>query len=111
MCLFVLCQDAIAANSFFPSTEIPSLVKGDVTTALASSAHVVSGTITMSAQRHLYMEVQNAVAKYTDDGLEMVVSTQVSPVLALACFTRFHPMAKKRTGMHALKTLTCRGCG
>jgi xanthine dehydrogenase molybdopterin-binding subunit B len=88
----LLRQDAIAANSFFPTTGIPSLVKGDVDTALAASAHVVSGQVTLTAQQHMYMEVQNAVAKYTEDGMEMTCSTQVCVCVCRWAAFAFYPL-------------------
>ena len=78
-------QDAIAAKSFYttypPGPFNPpagGLVKGDVDAALKSSAHVVSGTVTVQGQKHFYMETQNCVAELVDDGtLDIQASTQV----------------------------------
>jgi hypothetical protein len=54
------------------------IVKGDVDSALKASYKTVSGTLTASGQKHWYMEVQNASARFVEDNkLEIVASTQV----------------------------------
>ena len=77
-------QDAIAKNSMYPNGTpgrmVPpqGIVKGDVESALKASAKVVTGNVTVSGQKHWYMEVQNASARFVeDDKLEIVASTQV----------------------------------
>ncbi len=80
----VTAQDAITAKSFFTSyppgpfnPPAGGIVKGDVTSALKASAHVISGSVTVQGQKHFYMELQNVVAELVDDGsLSMYASTQ-----------------------------------
>ena len=90
--------DAIAAKSFYPNgtpqrfSPPGGVQKGDAATAIAGSAHKVSGTLLMGGQKHLYMETQNAVATLIDNGtIDMEISSQVRRCLmdkrecALAC--------------------------
>ena len=79
MCDCCVCaQEAIAASSFYPSAGIPVITKGDVATALKHSTTVVSGSVAVGGQKHMYMETQNAVARVQeDDTIAMIVSSQV----------------------------------
>ena len=49
---------------------------GDVTAALANSAHVVTGRIKMGSQYHFTMETQVCIAKPTDEGFDVELLTQ-----------------------------------
>lgn len=85
--------DAIAAKSFYPNgtpqrfSPPGGVVKGDVDAALASSAKVISGTLSMGGQKHLYMEVQNAVGTPVDDtSIQLEVSAQCPGMCQYAAF-------------------------
>jgi len=80
-------QQAIASGSLYPNGTpgrlVPpqGIVKGDVDAALKASATVVSGTVTVGAQKHFYMEVQNAVARLQEDDTLVVGASTQSPGL------------------------------
>lgn len=90
-------KEAMAATppAFYPSG-VPNIVKGDVASALAASATVVAGSVTVGGQKHVYMEVQNATARLLeDDTLEVSASTQ--------CLAVCQMTASNITGMPANK--------
>jgi selenium-dependent xanthine dehydrogenase len=53
-----------------------TLRRGDAATALAASAHVVSGTWTTQRIEHLFLEPESALAEPTDDGRGLRLYTQ-----------------------------------
>jgi xanthine dehydrogenase/oxidase len=67
-------QDAIKANSFFPS--IPTFTYGNADQAIANAKNKISGTLSLGTQFHFYLENQIAIASPTDDGFEIYSSTQ-----------------------------------
>lgn len=79
-------QDAIRANSFFPSP--PDFIYGNADEAIANSPNKVSGNLSLGAQFHFHLENHVAIASPTEDGIEITASTQyldlVQKVVSLA---------------------------
>jgi xanthine dehydrogenase molybdopterin-binding subunit B len=67
-------QDAIKANSFFPSR--PPFKYGNADEAIANAPNKIDGTLNLGTQFHFYLENQIAIASPTDDGFEIYSSTQ-----------------------------------
>ncbi|KAL5509791.1 hypothetical protein EMCRGX_G005217 [Ephydatia muelleri] len=68
-------QDAIAAQSFFPSPG-PPIVMGNAKEAIAASARVITGSISCGAQYHFHMETQTSLCIPEEDGYSVHSSTQ-----------------------------------
>ncbi|WIA12062.1 hypothetical protein OEZ85_012139 [Tetradesmus obliquus] len=67
---------AVAAGSWYDVSKLPTkAARGDVDTALAGAARVLSGQLSLGSQRHLYMEPQTAVATPGEGGSMSVVSS------------------------------------
>ncbi|XP_076451139.1 uncharacterized protein LOC143287015 isoform X2 [Babylonia areolata] len=71
-------REAIQLKSFFPSMAAPDpIVVGDPDTALAQSAHRITGTIQMGTQAHFPLETQiSRCAPNDDGGLDVQATTQ-----------------------------------
>ena len=85
------------------------IVKGDVDAALKASATVVSGSVTVGAQKHMYMEVQNASARFIEEDTLMVAASTQGPGFCqqVACNITGLPENKvnimnRRTGAHCV---------
>ncbi|XP_066268462.1 uncharacterized protein [Branchiostoma lanceolatum] len=68
-------QDAIAAQSFFPSND-QEVIKGDAEGAIAAASRVVTGEVSCDSQYHFYMETQVCRCTPLEDGMEVQSSTQ-----------------------------------
>ncbi|MEU5852683.1 xanthine dehydrogenase molybdopterin binding subunit [Saccharopolyspora shandongensis] len=64
--------EAIEAGSF--QGELRTIARGDADTALATAAHVVSGTTELAGQEHFYLETQVALA-FVDEGGQILVQS------------------------------------
>ena len=69
-------QDAIKANSFYPTER--KIEDGNVEVAFASAQHVIEGTSRVGGQDHFYLETQACIAipKGEDGEMEILASTQ-----------------------------------
>ncbi|WP_395693759.1 xanthine dehydrogenase molybdopterin binding subunit [Nocardioides sp.] len=70
-------DEAIAARSFQGAR--PTIERGDVERALASSAHVFSGVTETAGQEHFYLETQCALAQVDESGQVFVQSSTQHP--------------------------------
>ncbi|HEV2292737.1 MAG TPA: xanthine dehydrogenase molybdopterin binding subunit [Tepidisphaeraceae bacterium] len=70
-------DDAIAANSFLGGERV--IARGNVTTALASSRHVLEGSLVVGGQEHFYLESQAAVAFPGEHGAITIHSSTQHP--------------------------------
>ncbi|XP_052766428.1 xanthine dehydrogenase-like [Mya arenaria] len=68
-------DDAIAAKTFFPQPT-PPIVVGDPDQAISSAAHSISGVFRTPEQIHFHMETQATNVVPTEDGLQVVSTTQ-----------------------------------
>ncbi|WAR19141.1 XDH-like protein, partial [Mya arenaria] len=68
-------DDAIAAKTFYPQP-MPAIVVGDPDTAISSAAHSISGVFRTPEQIHFHMETQASNVVPTEDGLQVVSTTQ-----------------------------------
>eukprot|EP00058_Branchiostoma_floridae_P000040 XP_002585528.1 hypothetical protein BRAFLDRAFT_89258 [Branchiostoma floridae] len=68
-------QDAIAAQSFFPSND-QEVIKGDAEGAIAAAPHIVTGEVSCDTQYHFHMETQVCKCTPLEDGMEVQASTQ-----------------------------------
>ncbi len=70
-------DEAIAADEWL--FEPMHLLTGDAAAALASAAHVVTGTTVFGGQEHLYFECQTALAQVDSEGQVVVHSSTQAP--------------------------------
>ncbi|CAB4031501.1 indole-3-acetaldehyde oxidase-like [Paramuricea clavata] len=68
-------QDAIEASSFF-SEQIVDQVFGDPDEAMALSAHVINGEISLGAQHHIHMETHTCLCIPGEEEMEVYAATQ-----------------------------------
>lgn len=73
----VTVHDAIAAESFQGGQ--PTVVRGDVETALAGAAHVFSGETDFAGQEHFYLETHCSLALVDEAGQVFVQSSTQHP--------------------------------
>ena len=103
-------KQAIEQNSFFPDPP-DDFVYGDVENALKKAAFVMEGECELGTQFHFYMENQVAVAKPSDDGIDVFSSTQwldlvqngVAQVLGLKNNARVNVRVKQVGGAYGGK--------
>ena len=79
-------QDAIQANSFFPSPA--DFIYGNAEEAIANAPNKINGNLSLGAQFHFHLENHVAIASPTEDGIDTTASTQyldlVQRVVSLA---------------------------
>ena len=79
-------QDAIQANSFFPSP--PDFTLGNADEAIKNAPNKINGNLSLGEQFHFHLENHVAIASPSEDGIDITASTQyldlVQRVVALA---------------------------
>ncbi|CUE58771.1 xanthine dehydrogenase oxidase-like, putative [Bodo saltans] len=92
----VTLQQAIAANSFMPTAQVPPPVtRGNATTAMASAAKVITGTVELGYQYHFHMENHVTLVVPREDVLEVHSATQMPVPLQQQCAAvSGYPMSK-----------------
>jgi xanthine dehydrogenase large subunit len=73
----VTVSEAIEAGAFQGGQ--PTLARGDVDSALASSEHVFSGDFELAGQEHFYLETHSSLARVDEGGLVFVQSSTQHP--------------------------------
>lgn len=67
--------DAIEAKSFHPKP-CDDFVYGNAEQAIEKAPFAVNGSVSLGSQYHFYMETQVSIASPTEDGFEVLASTQ-----------------------------------
>ncbi|CAB4021615.1 xanthine dehydrogenase oxidase-like, partial [Paramuricea clavata] len=96
-------QDAIEASSFF-SEQICDQVFGDPDGAMASSAHVISGEISLGTQHHIHMETHACLCIPGEEEMEVYAATQYTDAAQMAIAQVLNIPEKS---VH----VTCKRCG